>query len=211
MIYNRHTVQVITAPASFGVTTADMEAFLNLASGQDTALLQAFIEAAYDAIRQYIRRSIITETLELRMDGFPGYDDAREIRLGPGAHTTSIPWITNGDARAINLPFGPVASITSVTTYGRDNVSAVFSSENYQFDRSRVYLNESATWPSDLRNRDAVAVRYVSGEASPPKAILQAIKVHVAAMYECREGCEMPAACKAILSPYRRIDPMGFE
>jgi hypothetical protein len=211
MIYNRHTVLVITPPASFGVTVADMEKFLNLTPGQDTDLLNAFIAASYDAIRQYLRRSIVTETLELRMDGFPGYDDKREIGLGPGVHTVSIPWITNADARSINLPFGPVQSITSLTTFFRDNSSAMFDAANYQFDKGRVYLNESATWPTSLRNRDAVAVRYVSGDAIPPAAILQAIKQHVAAMYECREGCDMPAACKAILQPYRRLDPMGFE
>lgn len=210
MIYNRHTVTIITPPASFGVTTADMEAFLNLSAGQDAALLQAFIEASYDAIRQYIRRSIITETLELRMDGFPGYDDKREIGLGPGVHTVSIPWLTNGDARAVDLPFGPVQSIVSVTTFKRDNSSAVFSTAEYGFDRSRLYLNESATWPDSLRNRDAVAIRYTSGDAAPPKAIIQAIKQHVAVMYECREGCDLPAACKAILQAYRRLDPMGF-
>lgn len=210
MIYNRHAVTIITPPASFGVTTADMEAFLNLSAGQDAALLQAFIEASYDAIRQYIRRSIITETLELRMDGFPGYDDKREIGLGPGVHTVSIPWLTNGDARSVDLPFGPVQSIVSVTTFKRDNSSAVFSTAEYGFDRSRLYLNESATWPDSLRNRDAVEIRYTSGDATPPKAIIQAIKQHVAVMYECREGCDLPAACKAILQAYRRLDPMGF-
>jgi hypothetical protein len=210
MIYNRKTVSIITPPASFGVTAADMEAFLTLSSGQDTDLLEAFIEASYDAIRQYLRRSIISETLELRMDGFPGYDEGRELALGAGVHTVSIPWITNNGGRAIDLPFGPVASITSIKTCARDNTESTFANTEYRADASRVYLNESATWPTSLRDRDAVAIRYVSGEASPPKAILQAIKQHVAAMYECREGCEMPAACKAILSPYRRLDPMGF-
>ncbi len=210
MMYNRHTVTIITPPASFGVTIADMRDFLNLGAGQDAALLQAFIEASYDAIRQYIRRSIIAETLEMRMDGFPGYDDKREIGLGPGVHTVSIPWLTNGDARAVDLPFGPVQSIVSVTTFARDNSIAVFDPAEYGFDRSRLYLSKSATWPNNLRNRDAVAIRYTSGEASPPKAIIQAIKQHVAVMYECREGCDLPAACKAILQPYRRLDPMGF-
>ena len=211
MIYNRRTVSVITAPASFVVTTADMEAFLSLSAGQDTALLQAFIEAAYDVVRKYCKRSIFTETLEMRMDGFPGYDWERLDRMGAGVHVVSVPYLTNHDGRMIDLPFGPVASITSITTWGRDNVSAVFDTASYQVDASRVYLNESASWPQNLRNRDAVAVRYVSGEASPPKAMLHAIKVHVAAMYECREGCDMPAACKAILGPYRRLDQMGFE
>lgn len=210
MIYNRRTVSIITAPASFGVTAADMESFLALSSGQDTTMLEAFIEASYDAIRQYLRRSIITETLELRMDGFPGYDETRELALGPGMHTVSIPWLTNRGGSAIDLPFGPVASITSIKTYARDNTESTFSSDDYRADASRVYLNESASWPVSLRSRDAVAIRYVSGEADPPSAIIQAIKQHVAAMYECREGCEMPAACKVILSPYRRLDPMGF-
>lgn len=210
MIYSRRTVSIITATASFGVTAADMEAFLNLGSGQDTALLNAFIEAAYDAVRQYMRRSIITETLELRLDGFPGYDDRREIALGPGVHTVSYPWLANFGGSAIDLPFGPVASITSITTFAKDNTSSVYSSDNYEHDSTRVYLNESATWPVDLRKRDAVAIRYVSGEADPPAAIIQAIKQHVAVMYECREGCDLPAACKAMLAPYRRFDPMGF-
>jgi hypothetical protein len=211
MIHNRRTVSIITPPASFGVTAADMQAYLNLSPGQDDDLLDAFIEAAYDAVRQYCKRSILTETLEMRMDGFPGYDEARELALGPGVHVVSVPWLTNRDGRVIDLPFGPVASITSINTFGRDNVEATFDAANYEADASRVYLNESATWPVDLRNRDAVAVRYVSGEASPPKALIHSIKVHVAAMYECREGCDMPAACKSILGPYRRMDQMGFE
>lgn len=210
MIYNRKTVQIITAPASYGVTAADMEAMLNLASGQDTGLLNAFIAASYDQIRQYLRRSIITETLELRMDGFPGYDESRELALGPGVHEVSIPWLTNRGGRAIDLPFGPVASVTSITTYDRANEAAVFDADLYEHDASRVYLNESATWPVSLRHRDAVAIRYVSGEATPPAAIVHGIKQHVAVMYECREGCDIPAACKASLASYRRLDPMGF-
>lgn len=210
MIYNRKTVQIITAPASYGVSAADMEAMLNLASGQDTALLNAFIAASYDQIRQYLRRSIITETLELRMDGFPGYDDSRELALGPGVHEVSIPWLTNGGGRAIDLPFGPVASVTSITTYDRANDGSVFDADLYEHDRTRVYLNEAATWPVNLRQRDAVAIRYVSGEATPPAAIVHGIKQHVAVMYECREGCDIPAACKAALAGYRRLDTMGF-
>lgn len=210
MIHNRRTVSIVTPPASYGITAGDMETFLTLSAGQDTALLEAFIEAAYDAIRQYLRRSIVTETLELRMDGFPGYDEAREIALGPGMHVVSQPWVMNNGGSVIDLPFGPVSSITSIKVFDRDNTESTFSSTYYRADASRVYLNDSATWPVNLRSRDAVAIRYVSGEASPPAAIIQAIKQHVAAMYECREGCDIPTASKAILSPYRRLDPMGF-
>jgi hypothetical protein len=210
MSYNRRTATVITPPASMGVTTADMEAELALGAGQDTDLLDGFIAAAYDAIRQYLRRSIVTETLEMRMDGFPGYDEGRELALGAGVHEVSIPWLTNNGGNVIDLPFGPVQSVESITTYGRDNAATVFDAGQYEADASRIYLNESASWPVSLRRRDAVAIRYISGDDTPPPAIIQAIKQHVAAMYECREGCSMPAACKAMLAPYRRLDPMGF-
>jgi hypothetical protein len=211
MIYNRRTVSIITGPASFGVTAADMEAYLNLGSGQDTALLEAFIGAAYDAVRQYCKRSIITETLEMRMDGFPSHDDEALDRLGGGMHTLHIPFVTHYGGMRVDLPFGPVASITSVKTYDRDNTESTFDAASYRADASRVYLNEGYSWPVNLRKVDAVAIRYVSGEATPPKAIIQSIKIHVAAMYECREGCEMPPACKSILGPYRRLDQLGFE
>lgn len=211
MKYNRRTVEIITPPASLPVTAADMEAFLGLQAGIDTAMLTAFIDAACDGIRQYLRRSLVAETLELRMDGFPGYDESAELALGPGMHVVSIPYLTNRGGSVVDLPFGPVASIISITTYGRDNAASVFPASQYEYDASRVYLNEGATWPTDLRRRDAVAIRYVSGDADCPASIVHAIRQWVAAMYDCREGCQMPPACVAKLAPYRRLDPMGFQ
>ena len=210
MTINRRTVSIITAPASLPVSVADCKAFLNIEGTADDALIEAFIYAAADAVRQYCRRSLVAETLEIRFDGFPRYNSDRLDRLGGGVHVVSVPFL-EGTPNVIDLPFGPVASITSVTTFARDNTSAVFSSANYGFDASRLYLYEGASWPSDLRRVDAVAIRYVSGTSPIPPSILQAIKTHVAAMYECREGCEMPAACKAMLGAYRRLDQMGFE
>jgi len=210
MTYNRRTVSIITPPASLPVSVAEMKAFLNIDGTADDALIEAFIYAATEAVRQYCRRSIVAEMLELRLDGFPQYNSDRLDRLGPGVHVVSVPFI-EGTPNVIDLPFGPVASITSITTYARDNTSAVFSSANYGFDAGRVYLYEGSVWPSDLRRVDAVAIRYVSGTSPVPYPILQAIKTHVAAMYECREGCEIPAASKAMLGPYRRFDQMGFE
>jgi hypothetical protein len=206
---NRRTVSIITAAASLPVSVADAKLFLNIEGTADDALIEAFIYAAADAVRQYCKRSLVAETLELRMDGFPQYSLDRLDRLGAGVHMVSIPYV-EGAPNVIDLPFGPVASITSITTYARDNSSAVFSAASYGFDAGRVYLNEGSTWPSDLRRVDAVAIRYVSGTSPIPYAILQSIKIHVAAMYECREGCEMPMACKAMLGPYRRLDQMGF-
>jgi hypothetical protein len=178
---------------------------------QDDMMLTAFIQAATDAARQYMRRSIVTETLEVMMDGFARADDSASIALGPGVHTVHYPSLISGGAE-VELPFGPVASVVSVTTYDRVNAASVFDAASYYLAQNRVVLNEGNTWPTDLRRRDAVAIRYVSGDAvgNVPPAIRQAIKQHVLAMYECREGCEMPAACRAILAGYRRMDGLGW-
>ena len=208
MRFNRRTTTVIT-PGAPVIIPADMRAFLNLETTADDALLAAFIDAAQDAIRQYCKRSLTLETLELRMDGFTPHSEEKLLALGPGVHTAHYPSLVSGGA-TIDLPFGPVASIVSITTFNRANGSAVFDSGKYRADASRVYLNEGETWPSDLRDHDAVAIRYTSG-GDVPQAIVHSLKVHVAAMYECREGCEMPAACKAMLAPYRRMDQIGFE
>jgi hypothetical protein len=212
MHYNRNTVSIITPPAVRPITAAEMRAFLNLETTADDALLEAFIDAGADAIRQYCKRSLVTETLELRMDGFRESNDDALLALGAGVHTGHYSTLVSG-GETIDLPFGPVASVVSITTFDRANNANLLDVAVYGFDASRVYLNESQTWPSDLRGRDAVAIRYTSGTAVAdiPKAIIQSLRVHVAAMYECREGCEMPPACKAMLASYRRMDQMGFE
>lgn len=204
------TVITITPAATFPVTVLDVRLMLNLEIADDDELIADLIRASCDTVRQYLRRSLHPETLELRMDGFPGYDESRELALGPGMHVVSIPWLENGNGRAIDLPFGPVSSVESITTYGRDNAATVMDVAAYEHDRRRVYLNEGYSWPVSLRRMDSVAIRYVSGEVEVPASIKAGIMQHVAAMYECRDGCDIPEAAKALLATYRRLDPMGF-
>ncbi len=210
-MYNRKTVVTITPPTVLAVSLADMKAYLVISDSADDALITAFIEASTDAIKRYLRRGIAVETVELQLDGFPGYDDDALFRLGPGVHTGHYDsFVSRGDE--IDLPYAPVASITSVTTYDRDNVAAVFTSAAYFADLAsgRLILNEGYSWPSNIRRRDAIRVRYIIGSATVPPAISTGIKQHVAVMYECRDACELPDGCKAILAGYRRFDDMGF-
>jgi hypothetical protein len=211
VLYNRKSIRIITPPAALPVTLQEVKAMLVIDGNDDDAMLTAFMQAATDAARQYIRRSIVTETLELVMDGFNRTGDDAALTLGPGVHTVHYPSLVASGAE-LELPFGPVASITSITTYNRANAATVFDAGAYYLAQDRVVLNESNIWPTDLRRRDGVVIRYVSGTApgDVPPSIRQAIKQHVLAMYECREGCEMPAACRAILAGYRRMDGLGW-
>jgi hypothetical protein len=207
--YNRKTVTVIAPPASLAVSLADMKAYLVITGTADDALLTAFIEAATEAAKQYLRRSIVTETLELTLDGFTESNDDNLVALGPGTHTGSYPHLLGG-GNEIDLAFPPVQSVTSVKTFDRANTESTFDSANYQLDGAggRVFLNEGVSWPVNLRDRVAVKVRYVAGCSVIATPIIQGIKQHVAAMYECRDACEMPKVSKSIMSSYKLYDEL---
>lgn len=212
---NRKSLKIVTSPAALAVSVADMKEYLRVDTNNDDDLIQSFIESATEYIKQYIRRSLITETLELTMDGFGAAEYDPLLKLGSGVHTGSYVYLS-GYGNEFDLPFNPIQSITSIKTYDRDNTESTFPSASYELDETggRVYLNEGYTWPSNLRHREAVKVRYVAGygDASTdiPAPIIQAIKLYVGKMYDCREACEMPCMCESLLMPYKLFDDMGY-
>jgi hypothetical protein len=210
--YNRISLKVLTPPASAPVTVADMEAYLVLGAGQDTGLLQSFIAAATDAMERYLRTSLATQTLRLTRDGFVRTGDDNIMALGPGVHTASVSYLLGG-VDTIDLPRGPVQSVAQIVTFNRANQSEVFDPALYQVDAEgeRVFLNEGVTWPDNLRDYAAVQVDYVAGYTDIPAAIVQGIKQHVAAMYECRSACAMPKAVQSVVDGYRRFDELGWR
>jgi hypothetical protein len=203
-VYNRRVVKIITPPATLAVSLADVKAYLVIDGTADDAMLTRFIQAAQDAAKRYLGRAIAPETLELQMDGFrPGGDDAIAA-LGPGWHETSVDWLTGG-GDSVDLAYPPVQSVVGITCYSRTNAPIVVSPSIYRLDGDggRVYLNEGAAWPTDLRAHAAVEIRYIAGYAVVPVAIQQGIIQHVAAMYECRSACDAPKPSRAVMDGYR--------
>lgn len=211
--YNRRSIVTITPPTGDAVSTADMKTYLRVDHSDDDALIAVFVDTATEVAKQYTRQALLTEVLELQLDGFPGDDGDRIVAMGAGMHDAHYATVLGGVGE-VDLPFGPIQSLDSITTYDRSNNSAVLSSAAYSTDLRgwRVYLNNGYTWPTDLRERDAVRIRYTAGygAAAIPLPILQAIRQHVEAMYECRGACGMPDGCKGLLEPYRRHDQLGW-
>lgn len=212
MRYNRKSVYVTASNDSPAVSTADMKTFLRVDTADDDAIIAAYVTTATEAIKQYCRLAILTETFVFKADGFAyaGADD-RLMSLGPGIHTASVPYILGG-GETLDLPFPPLQSVTSVVTYDRSNNASTFSASAYQVDlqSGRIYLNEGETWPTDLRAQDAVAVTYVAGygSGSIPAPILEAIRRYVEQLYD---GCEgMTDEIRRLLAPYRRADELAW-
>lgn len=212
MRFNRKSVYATVSDDNAVISLSDMKACLRVDNTADDALITSYTASATEAVKQYTKRAIQTETFVFKADGFTTASDDRLLQLGPGVHTGSRPYLLGG-GETLDLPFPPLQSVTTVITYDRGNNAATFSASKYQVDlqSGRIYLNEGETWPSDLRAQDAVQVTYVAGygSGSVPDPILQAIRLQVQSMYD--GTCEgLSAEAMRLLAPYRLMDQMAF-
>lgn len=212
MRFNRKSVYVTASDDSPAISLADMKLFLRVDGTADDTQITAYIATATEAVKQYLRRAILTETFVFKADGFtePGGDD-RLMALGPGVHTASVPYVLGG-GETLDLPFPPLQSVTSIVTYDRGNNAATYDASQYEVDlqSGRIYLNEGEVWPSDLRAQDAVQITYVAGygSGSIPAPVLEAIRMYVEALYD---GCgELSDKARMMLAPYRRMDELSW-
>lgn len=212
MPFNRKTLEVTTSTDNPVITVGDMADFLRHDEAGDNAIIEAYIEEATEAVKEYLRVAIKTETMVYRADRFADYSgDDRMARMGPGVHTASKNHIL-GSVDKLDLPFPPLQSVTSVTTYDTSNSSSVYSSDNYTVDLQggRIYLDEGASWPSNLRDTNAVEVEYVAGygSGSVPEPIVGAIRKYVMNVFD---GCAgLSDEVRRDLSPYRITDELAW-
>lgn len=176
--------KVITDVATEPVTLAEARLQIKAVSGITTedTLISEWITTAREIAEQYTGRALAPKTLELALDAFPGGDIV--LDAGP---VTSVTHIKYTDAGGVEQTVS--ASDYALSTYGLSDV---------------VALAYNATWPTARDVRDAVRVRYVTGYATPPKAVKSAIRLMVAWMNEHR-GDEMdphdiqPPSAKSLL------------
>lgn len=210
MRYNRRTVEIVSVRDEDVIRMSEVKDFCRITDLDDEPMLAMFLASAIEAAEQFTSRAIRELTIDMTMDGFPVWDDDALVRLGAGTHLVP-PSFVRGRADEFDLPRPPIKSITSITTYNRTNAASVMDAAAYLLDGFRVALNEGYTWPSDLRDRAAVKVRYVAGYGPLlPAPIKTGIMQHVSAMYDCRGGCEIPDAARAAMKPYRIMDGLAW-
>jgi hypothetical protein len=213
MRYNRKSVVVTASNDAAVFSLEDMKAHLRIDGACDDNLIYDYITTATEAVKQYLRRALLTETFVFRMDGFsqPGGDD-RLSMLGAGWHNVSVPYWVGGAGR-LDLPFPPLQSVTSLVTYDRANAANTFSASAYGVDLQggRIYLNSGQTWPTELRDENAVEITYVAGygSANIPAPIKEALRLYVSSLYD--GTCEgINAQMQRLLAPYRLADEMPW-
>lgn len=160
---------VVTEPAVEPVTVAEVKAQLRVNGTDEDTLIEGLITTARIEAEGYLKRALITQTLDLSLDGWPY------------AYWT--------------VPFGRLQSVTSITYYDTDDNSATVDTDIYQVDVSgeqgRIGLRYAQIWPTVvLRSLDAVRIRIVCGygdEATDvPRTTRQAIILHASWAFENR-------------------------
>jgi hypothetical protein len=213
MRFNRKSAYVTASTDAPITSIVDIKQFLRVDTSDDDVVIYAYMDTAAEALKQYLRVALLTETFVFKADGFAYVDaDDRILALGPGIHTASRPYLLGG-GETLDIPFPPLQSVTSVVTYDRGNNASTYSASNYEVDlqSGRIYLNDGSTWPSDLRAQDAVEVTYVAGygSGSIPAPIVQAFRMYVEQLYD---GCDgMTAEVRRLLAPYRRADELAYN
>jgi len=191
------TLTLVTAPTEEPITLDEATAHLRVDATDEDDVIGSLIEAARQHVENFTHRRLITQTWDLKLDGFPSGD--------------------------IELPLAPLLTSTAPVVTYTDSAGAAqtWASSNYTVDapsgpwarRGRLFLNYGILYPSTRSIDQAVAIRFLcgyGGPASVPESIKQAMKLLIGHWYANREAVnvgnitgEYPQAVDALLWPFK--------
>lgn len=194
MIKPHYSIQEVVAPAEEPCSIADLKSHLRVNIDDDDDVIEAYGKAARIACENRLGRKLITQTLALRFDKFPC--SPRGI---------------------IELPYGPVVSVSSVQYLDTAGVQQTLSPTLYSFDiysvNARLYPAYSAIWPTPQAQPNSLTITYVTGygaAADVPENIKSALKLLTGTFYENREStivgtivAKVPEAVEMLLDAER--------
>jgi uncharacterized phiE125 gp8 family phage protein len=180
-----------TPPAEEPVSLAEAKLHLRLEDAAEDDALAALIAAARLHIERSFALALISQLWKLRLDDWPG------------------------DGR-IALPLWPARAIGSLKVFGEDGEAMTIDAAHYVADLGarppQLLLRRDRAWPRPGRRAGGIEIGFDAGfgsaAADVPAPIRQAIKLHVAHLYENRDGAgsqALPAAAAALMSPYREV------
>lgn len=189
--YPQSTVRT-TEPGTGPVSRTEAKLFLRQDETADDDLIDTILTGAREWCEEYTGRSFLTQTWTQYIDWkFP---------------------------RVIELPRGPVQSITSIKYYDTDGSLQTLSTDVYTSDLNRepralVYEDWSQSWPAARYQRQTIQVAYVTGYGDSddvPESIKVAVRQLIKHWYDQRDPVvvgsttkTLDAALKALLNKYR--------
>ncbi len=189
-------ISLLVPPTGTVVTLPEAKVQARVEITQDDVLIQYLIDAATEAAQEFTQRALLEQEWELWLPGFPSNRRPIELPRPPLIEVKEVVYLdTQGVEQAL------------------DEYSAyrVIAPQGPRAQMGQIVLNAGFSWPTTLASPDAVRIRFTAGYDVVPEAIKQAIKVHVADLYENRENTvltgavlqQVPFNVHAILMPYR--------
>lgn len=184
-------LSLVTGPTLEPVSLIEAKAHCRIGISDDDGLLAGYLIAARDFVESFIYRRLMTQTWDLKLDGFPA---------------------------CIEIPTGPLQSVTSIQYVDTAGATQTLSASLYEVDSSsavpRISPKYGQVWPSTYDQLNAVTIRIVLGYGSNPGSVPESIRLAILLLvghwYENREAVnvgnivsEMPFAARSLLWPYR--------
>lgn len=201
--------RITTAPAVEPVTVEEMKTQLRIDGTDEDAFLEDAITEARQEIEDLTSLALITQSWQLTIDRWPNgrepwWDGTVQ------AHINTL----SGVDRSLDMPRFPLQSITTVTTFDEaGNSAAVVVADTFDIDTQqlpgRLTLKSGATWPTALRDTNAIEIVYVAGygddAADVPAPLKRAIKNVVGYIYSHRgDDCDVSDALAGVMGTIDR-------
>lgn len=174
------------------VSLDEVKDYLRIDGTEEDAMLSRLIDVATSRVEERTLRSMITRTVTVDID-------RREI----AGHN-------------LQLYYGPVQSITSVTAYDEDGDTTTVNSDDYYLDGDQlVGQNQGFQWDIE-RQYKALRIIYEAGDGDSrldvQETMRQGVIECVAEMYEFRQGAIVGSSVadtgrgwKRTVAPYRKL------
>jgi uncharacterized phiE125 gp8 family phage protein len=190
----RYSLTVKTAPAAEPVTREEAKAHCHIDVDDDDALIDALCKAARQYCENFLRRTLISTTYELRLDGL----------VSP-----------------LRIPRAPLASVSSISYVDSAGVTQTLAASQYTVDSygyvGRIVEAYGCAWPAVRGHTNDVLITFVAGYgasgASVPADIIAGLKLLIGHLYEHRESVVigatpaiLPMAVESLWAPYRVHD-----
>jgi len=181
---------VTTAPAAEPITLAEAKAHLRVDDVASDALITSLIVAARNHAEKYLRRALVTQTIDVRYDYFK---------------------------KAMYIPRPNLQSVTYLKYIDTDGAEQTLDASLYTVDiysvPARVVPIYGEVWPNARYQINAITMRIICGygaAAAVPDAIKQAMYLHIGHMFENREAsmvgatiAEVPMGYDSLMATYR--------
>jgi uncharacterized phiE125 gp8 family phage protein len=183
-------ITVSTAPVKQPLLLSEAKEHLQVVHDRDNNYIGSLIRAATLWAESFTGRKFITQTLTVELDA---------------SEATG----------SIQLPYSPVSTLTSFSTYDTEGtLTAVLSDYYYLSGTDPAFLVPNNGGWGLYRVRKAAQAVYVVGYgasgASMPDDIIHALKIVVADLYHNQESVtdklalsKVPMSAEALLGPYR--------